>query len=165
MRIEPLSKRTLDEAKNLVNHIFPLQDEWERSDFWLEASLNFGRLKIRLPVKDVRGFGYWVAIEGGNIVGIIGLYGQEDDIKEAFWVGWFCVDPAFRGRGIGRELLEFAIQRSRAEGKKYLRLYTSDDPNEAVAQTLYEKLGFKVTKKNVRQRGGKWNVFYRELKL
>jgi len=162
--IEPLSSGTLEEAKKLVNKVFPLQTEEENSDKWLTFSLeqreknqDAGREYSNKP-------GYWVFLKGKKVVGIIGLYEYGRNAKNVSWLGWFCVDPAFRKRGIGSELLEYAIAAAKKSGKKRLRLYTTNDPNEADAQKLYEKYGFLVTKKNAGKRG-KYTVFHRELVL
>ena len=62
------------------------------------------------------------------------------------------------------DFLDFwgAIEQAKRTGLLYLRLYTSDRPNEAAAQVLYESRGLKVTAK-------KWRLFYntvyRELRL
>jgi predicted urease superfamily metal-dependent hydrolase len=45
---------------------------------------------------------------------------------------------------IGKKLVDFSVEQATAEGKQYLRLYTSTARGEAAAQTLYEKEGFKV---------------------
>jgi GNAT superfamily N-acetyltransferase len=69
------------------------------------------------------------------------------------------VVPAERGRGLGRALMERAIQVARSEGADYMDLGTGD--HDLAARALYESLGFS-------KRGGKpdgpVNYFYeREL--
>jgi hypothetical protein len=67
-----------------------------------------------------------------------------------------------RGQGLGKKLLEYTIDEARKYEKKYLRLYTSNAPDEVVAQIIYKKYGFKKIKQKKR-------VFYtkiiRELEL
>ena len=90
---------------------------------------------------------YWVAVNNnGDVCGICGLYTYKNDEHEAVWLGWFCVSQNLRGQGIGQKLIEYSIAEARKYNKKYFRLYTSTDPNEAAAQSLYEKYGFKVVK-------------------
>ena len=71
--IKPLSKETLEEAKKLVNKVFPLQEKEESSDHWLtyslkqtekEAKSGRGEPEARLP-------GYWVYMRDGKVVGIV----------------------------------------------------------------------------------------------
>ena len=50
------------------------------------------------------------------------------------------VAPDQRGKGIGRALMEAAIELARREGAKYMDLGTSED--DVAARALYESLGF-----------------------
>lgn len=50
------------------------------------------------------------------------------------------VDPAARGRGVGRALVEECVRRARADGARVLRLSTQDAM--AAAGRLYGRLGF-----------------------
>lgn len=50
------------------------------------------------------------------------------------------VAPAQRGRGLGRALVEAAIELARAEGADYMELGTSED--DVAARKLYESVGF-----------------------
>ena len=50
------------------------------------------------------------------------------------------VVPSLRGRGIGRALLEAAMEAARAEGATHMELGTSEDDTAALA--LYESAGF-----------------------
>jgi RimJ/RimL family protein N-acetyltransferase len=81
--------------------------------------------------------------ETGAVLGTTGLYQYKRDAQEAVWVGWFCVDPKARGKGIGQKLIEHTICLAVQAGFRRVRLYTSTDPNEEAAQRLYEKNGFK----------------------
>ena len=56
------------------------------------------------------------------------------------------VVPARRGEGLGRALMEGAVELARAEGAEYMHLGTSED--DTAARALYESLGFS-------NRGGK----------
>jgi ribosomal protein S18 acetylase RimI-like enzyme len=51
-----------------------------------------------------------------------------------------AVDPAARGRGAGRALVEAAIHRARADGRASIGIFTR--PFMTAAQALYESLGF-----------------------
>ena len=50
------------------------------------------------------------------------------------------VAPASRGHGLGRALLEAAIEAARARGSDHMDLGTSED--DVAARSLYESLGF-----------------------
>jgi GNAT superfamily N-acetyltransferase len=162
--IVPISEQTLYQARNLVNKVFTRQSLGERLSFLAFSHKNniIIRSITRLfGVKEMMNF--WVAInENSEVVGTTGLYKYLADEKEAVWLAWFCVDPNERGKGIGNQLLSFTIEEARRTGVSYLRLYTSDDPNEKEAQVLYEKYGLKEKEREAK-------LFYtkiiRELRL
>jgi predicted N-acetyltransferase YhbS len=86
-----------------------------------------------------------VAEQGGRIVGTVTFF--EDAAKEGLgwpsgWAGLraLAVDPAARGRGIGRRLMEACRQRARAGGAKVLCLHTALFMTAAVG--IYEQMGF-----------------------
>jgi ribosomal protein S18 acetylase RimI-like enzyme len=69
------------------------------------------------------------------------------------------VVPDRRGRGIGRALVEAAIELARVEGANYMDLGTSED--DVAARALYESLGFD---NHEGKPGGPINYYYeREL--
>jgi len=105
----------------------------------------------------------WAALDdSGNVVGTTGLLRRRIDAGEAFWLAYFCVAPEARGAGIGSRLLDGAIDRAIQDGAGYLRLYTSDVPDEADAQRLYESRGLHVYKT---RRLVFYNVLFREKSL
>ncbi len=53
------------------------------------------------------------------------------------------VDAKYRGRGIGKELMLFAIERAKAENCVSIQLTTNSDRSDA--HRFYENLGFKGT--------------------
>ncbi len=170
MIIEPLSYETVDRAINLVDRIFPYQinSQTENAGIVFRASLeknnSFNRnLFEKMQITDAN---YWVAIDPNSkkVVGTTGLYSYREDEAQAYWLGYTCVDPDFRGQRIGSKLVDFAIAKARQSGKQFLRLYTSTYPDQAVAQILYDKRGFRITKEeNIEE--SNFKTIYRELKL
>ncbi|MFA5136067.1 MAG: GNAT family N-acetyltransferase [Patescibacteria group bacterium] len=110
---------------------------------------------------------YWVGIDRKTkeVIGVVGLYEELSDAKEACWLGWFCVRPDKRGRRHGTQLLDFAITYAKKLHKQYLRLYTSTDPNELKAQKIYKKYGFQETTKEKREKEDIYETIYLELAL
>jgi ribosomal protein S18 acetylase RimI-like enzyme len=148
-----------------VWRVFRHQTLPERLSFWAIANRDswlVRRLSAWAGVDDF--LNLWGAIDQqtGRILGTSGLYAYTRDAAEAVWLAWFCVDPEFRRRGIGSRLLDFSIQEARRTGRDYLRLYTSDRPNEAAAQILYESRGLQVV---ARKRRLFYTIIYRELRL
>lgn len=162
MKIVPLSRKTLENAKVLANKCFPVQMENESSDGLLEASLGMRDVKSVDP-KGVF-IKYWVVATGKKVVGLVGLYGEKKKIKNEYWLAHFCVHPKFRLRGIGTALIDFATKKARADGKKRLVLYTTNSRLERAAQFLYDKKGFRITtKKKVKK--FPYTLIYRRLVL
>jgi len=67
--------------------------------------------------------------------------------REAIWadalecyLAELYVAPGRRGRGLGRALMEAAIETARTEGATHMDLGTGED--DAAARALYESLGF-----------------------
>jgi GNAT superfamily N-acetyltransferase len=83
----------------------------------------------------------WIAEMDGRIVGSIGIVGHTDGEAQ---LRWFLVHPGFRGRGLGRDLLEKAVQFCRDRGFESVFLWTVEDL-EAAAH-LYRSVGFRRTK-------------------
>ncbi len=164
--IQELSKENIKKAINVVNKVFPKQSPLEKASLGFKASLSRTNIFYKLALKAVKvtDLSYWVAMDlaTGKVLGTTGLYTRKKDEDEAYWVGWFCVDPEARGRKIGSGLLDFTIEKAREEGKRFLRLYTSNDPNELLSHKLYEKRGFSKIGEEPK---GKLKIIYYELKL
>jgi putative acetyltransferase len=82
--------------------------------------------------------GLWLAVHDGVGVGCVALRPLDEDSAE---VKRMFVDEAWRGRGVGRALMEMVVAAARERGYATLRLGTLDDMK--VAQQLYESLGFR----------------------
>ncbi|MFF2907305.1 GNAT family N-acetyltransferase [Paenibacillus sp. NPDC057934] len=162
--IVDLNDHYLAQAKKLVDLVFSSEEEEENPSQELEASLSQELLyQYRDEVDNqLRSFRYYVAVDGDQVKGIIGLYELEHDYEMNDWVGWFCVDNRFRGQQIGKRLLLHAIKESRIRGKQNLCLYTSTHENEREAQKLYEQNQFYVTR-TVLQDG--YDLLYRQKHL
>jgi GNAT superfamily N-acetyltransferase len=79
----------------------------------------------------------WFAQAGDDAIGCVALRPITDDAGE---VKRMYVDRAWRGRGVGRALLETLIAHARAAGYRQLRLGTIADMT--AARSLYHSLGF-----------------------
>ncbi len=79
--------------------------------------------------------------------------GLESHLQELYVV------PALRGRGLGRALLEAALEEARAGGADYINLGTSED--DVAARKLYESAGF--TNREGKPDGPVMYVYEREL--
>jgi len=79
---------------------------------------------------------YFVARQGGEVVGYIGMWVILDEAH----ITNIAVHPAFRRCGIGEALMRFSFDKARELGasRMTLEVRVSNLP----AQTLYKKLGF-----------------------
>ena len=95
-----------------------------------------------LKLGGIRDGRFWLATKHDAVIGTVGLYSTPKDAASALWLGLFCVSPEARGQKVGQALIDFAVDKASAEKQQFLRLYTSTDPNEAAAQSMYERNGF-----------------------
>jgi GNAT superfamily N-acetyltransferase len=82
----------------------------------------------------------------GRIVGSIVINGLSDELAQ---LRWFLVHPDARGRGVGRELINRALDFSRERGFKKVRLWTISEL--AVARHLYLQAGFVVIREETHE--------------
>ena len=79
-----------------------------------------------------------------KIIGVAYLVpsGNPTDIFESTWsyIRMVGVNPAYRGRGIGKQLTQQCIAYARQSGEQVIALHTSEFMDSA--RSLYEKLGF-----------------------
>lgn len=170
--IEPLQKKYLEDAVVLTQQIFPINYVDPRES--IEASLDEEQLE-KFQKKLVEELGepktrvllYWLAVEKDcdRVVGITGIYERVGDPLGLCWLGWYCVDPSYRGQGIGTELLDFTLDWARSQGKKTMMLYTSTDPAESRAHEMYKQRGFVVNEDRERIPEGEYEIFFMECKL
>lgn len=168
VRIRSLSEQTIEDTIRLGEEMFP--NEKPSVTECLKASLKTDEQDGRLFMQQHKLYSltYFAASHADKVVGMTGLYSTKHDHEDANWLGFFCVNPEFRKKSIGKQLIEFSIYMARGRGKKFLRLYTSDSPNEADAQKLYAKHGLHVQDfdfAKVGLTGGEHKLIFRELIL
>ena len=152
MKIVPLSKENLEKAIKLVENIFDSKpDEWDSPRKWMPASLNpnSNENKKLYSENKINFLKYFVGIEDEKIIATTGIYLMEEDKLDSAWLAWFCVDKSYRGNGYGEMLIDFIISMAKKMNKKYLKLYTSKNPDLYNALKLYDKKGFKEIRKDI----------------
>jgi ribosomal protein S18 acetylase RimI-like enzyme len=109
---------------------------------WESYLSNIMDIRSRLNVAELI-----VAEVNGKLAGTVTLYSNPARAVEEGWpAGWAGVRllgvlPEYRGRGIGRALMEECIKRCRNSGIHTLGLHTSELMD--VARRMYEKMGFR----------------------
>ena len=84
-----------------------------------------------------------VAEAKGKIVGVLVL----DVTDEGFLLENVAVDPALKGKGLGRQLIQFAEAEARRQGHASIYLYTHEKMTEN--QSHYAKIGYVVYARRV----------------
>jgi ribosomal protein S18 acetylase RimI-like enzyme len=94
-----------------------------------------------------------VAVDGDTIVGSALLFPPSEDAYKGFGVRvtapevrLVAVDPAARGRGIARALMDECLRRARASGATEIGLHTSRSMKGAIH--MYEAMGFERAPEN-----------------
>ncbi|MBI4303706.1 MAG: GNAT family N-acetyltransferase [Chloroflexi bacterium] len=132
----------LDEVAQLLRDAYQQYATFVPSPAW-EAYLE--------DISDVRGrladSQLVVAEVDNRLVGAVTLYLEGLHYSERGWPqGWagirlLAVHPAYRGRGIGRALMEECIRRCREHGIATIGLHTTEIMD--IARRMYERMGFK----------------------
>lgn len=107
-----------------------------------------------VPRADRAPNGIWHARAGGRIVGTITIDGEDlntGGIEGLAHLRWFVVDPAHRGTGTGRALLQAALAHCDATGARETQLWTLR--GLVSARRLYERNGFRLAEEYV---GDQW---------
>jgi ribosomal protein S18 acetylase RimI-like enzyme len=85
----------------------------------------------------------YVATLNGKPVGFVSV--TLDEATKVGEIGLNAVHPDFAGRGIGSELLGFALQDMRNAGMAVAAVSTGSDESHAPARRAYDKAGFGPT--------------------
>jgi amino-acid N-acetyltransferase len=83
---------------------------------------------------------FYVAEDQGRVVGVVGLelYGANALLRSA------AIDPAVRGSGVGRALVERALEHAREQGVRAIYLLTT------TAERYFPRFGFdRITREDV----------------
>lgn len=82
----------------------------------------------------------WMAEQGDRLIGCAALVLRGDRVGQLRWI---LVDTSARGIGLGKDLVNRALDYARNSACSKIFLETTDGLPES--QQLYEKLGFQVT--------------------
>lgn len=82
----------------------------------------------------------WVAEADGRPVGFVAVIINDD--TETGEIYMIAVDPDYQNRGIGSDLVAFAVDRIEERGMTLVEIGTGGDPGHAPARRVYEKAGF-----------------------
>lgn len=164
MIFQPLSPENFQSAIEFVKMVFPNDVDTPdspllayRAALWPEENQEFWKKY------DTKTLEYFVVLDEHtqSIIGVTGLYTRTIDPPNMVWLGWYGVHPAWRGKGLGKAILDWTMARAREKEFTVMRLYTSTDPNEAIAQHLYDVYGFRIIGEEGHP-NGVYKLLYRE---
>lgn len=86
--------------------------------------------------------GFFVAKIGEEIVGFIACHSEWEDYREGpvCEIHEFAVKEQFQGKGIGKALLERAIEYAKSKNHRKITLWVGEKNEKAI--NLYKKVGF-----------------------
>ena len=88
----------------------------------------------------------WLAERSGILVGCSAIVLRDNSIGQLRWV---VVDPNERGDGLGKDLVDRALEYCRHKGCRSIILETTDGLPES--ERMYEKLGFCIKSNTVEE--------------
>ena len=88
-----------------------------------------------------------VELDSNNIIGMFTITTYKIPTGTKVWIEDVVIDESQRGKGIGEELMQFAIGFSKSTGAKAIDL--TSRPYRTAANQLYRKMGFILRETNV----------------
>ncbi|MBO5418952.1 MAG: GNAT family N-acetyltransferase [Bacteroidales bacterium] len=86
-------------------------------------------------------FTLFISEEDGVISGMLTLIRCSTLARDKFWIEDVVVDQRYRGRGIGRQLVQAAVEYVRENGCRST-IYLTSNPSRTAARALYRSEGF-----------------------
>lgn len=125
MTLEKVTENNIDYAIQIQEELFPGES---------------GRANFEDSLKRGADYGYYLLYEGGDCIGVIGLYRYPEDPDSA-WLGWFGIREGWRRRHLGSAALRAFEGMAADRGYQFARLYTDAEKNdEAIA--FYKANGY-----------------------
>jgi len=112
----------------------------QEADFTPDAERQ--RRGLRLILDNPECGRVYCASQAGIVIGMVSILFTVSTAEgsRAAWLEDMVVDPAWRGHGIGRRLLQHALDEARLAGCTRITLLTDDDNHKAMR--LYGRAGF-----------------------
>lgn len=136
LTIRPARDDELDRVATLLVEAYAEYAARMSPDAWASFAQDIGNVRGRMIEAEVV-----VAERAGRLVGSVTLFTRHRGVRGGtVGVRLLAVHPGARGTGVGRTLMEYAIERARAEHQNRVVLSTAQEMESA--RDLYEKLGF-----------------------
>ena len=92
----------------------------------------------------IAGDSFWLFVAedaDGELAGMLTLTRCHTLSRSKFWIEDVIVDPAYRGQGVGRDLVHAAVEYVKDYGQGS-SLYLTSNPSRTAARALYRSEGF-----------------------
>ena len=116
---------------------------WKNHGFYRSSEYYFIKYLADF-VHDPVGGMLWVVEVNGNIIGSAAIVRVDNKTAQ---FRWFLVDARFQGMGIGKQLMQIALDFCRENNYEDVFLWTFKGLEKA--RTLYEKVGFVLVEEKV----------------
>lgn len=114
-------------------------------------------------LEKVNGYERWIVTLGDKGIGICGIY----DLKACagdIWMDWYGLLPAYRGLGIGREVLFEMIEKAAVRRAMRLLVWTTDlELSGTKLEAFYKRNGFIKTAWLLEYNGSPVFTFHRDI--
>ncbi len=136
-RIEEVTSDNRKKVIQFANRAFI----WEFRDPGKEIA-NDARYMLERKLSSSR---YWVMVnDKGKVIGVTGLCDIEGEDPRNCYLGFFILDKAYRGKGLGKQLLEFTEEQALLMGKQQMRILTSTFIPYRGGRAFYRRSGYKI---------------------
>ncbi len=125
-QLRSIDKNVVEAFEHLINQLNPNSPKPTFND--LESIINNESTVI------------FLAYENGSIVGTTTLVFYNIPTGKKAWIEDVVVDHAHRGKGYGKQLMQYAIEYARNKDTRKLNL--TSNPTRIAANKLYQELGF-----------------------
>jgi len=139
---EPLTESHLPAALAVAEQCFPYDIGFRWS---LPAAVAPGAARDVLRAARLEQVNQWVVkADFDAVAATFGLYRPDEDLAQQeglILLNWFCVNPRFRGNGLGRRIWHETVARAEQLGARRLVFYSSNEPEHQAADRLYVAAG------------------------
>lgn len=120
--------------------------------FYVDCMKHSGKTSDSIP-------SFYIALEDEKVIGTYALLRNDINSRQDLfpWLACLYVDPAYRGKSIGKQLLEHGLQTTALLG--YEKLYLSSD-----LEGYYEKYGWTSAAITYGPSGGSIKVYEKAVK-
>jgi len=109
-----------------------------------------GPLSEFVLTTDSEGQRIWIVEVAGKVVGCIAIVRSGEGVAQ---LRWFILTPETRGKGLGKHLMEEAVNYCRRAGYRRIILWTFSELENAIA--LYRRWGFEKTEEKTHHTWGR----------